>query len=145
MQLIDSFCRELLPPLRSLWAGSLGCKESHMTGWTMGSHCGSGMALHRAHQSSLCDCLPRAGGWSPRGCQGFTGILRAWLCTAIASLSPAYSEVFAELSTHCVPDLCGLMAVESSPAQKRGQPKLKGLRGRFPQGAQSRSDPGCLC
>lgn len=54
------------------------------------------------------------------------------LCTAVASLSPAYSEVFAELSTHCVPD-CGLMAVGSSPAQKRGQPKLKGLRGKFPQ------------
>ena len=58
MQLIDSLCKEPMPWLSPLWAQSLGCRESHMTGWTVGGLLGPGVALHGARLSPLCDHLP---------------------------------------------------------------------------------------
>lgn len=57
-KLINSLCKEPMPWLSPLWAQSLGCRESHMTGWTVGGLLGTGVALHGARLSPLCDHLP---------------------------------------------------------------------------------------
>lgn len=106
LQLIGFLPKEPLPRPSPLWAPWQGLPymESRTTGWTMGGLPGSGAALGRSLLSPLCACFPS---WEddPRDAVRLFLDPPGPAATAHSSLP----SVFAELSTYCVPGLCGLV------------------------------------